>query len=320
MGSPVNVIRTSAQNYLINSLMNHLQRFGFVSATINASQTIKIQDRWITYINNVAFFTSATQGPTNITNPSGISRSALNFSSQASNTSAQGFVVQRIESNHAKDLANKKISLSFLIRNNNFTTVGLNLYYPNATDNFSGQTLFYSAPSQVLAANSTVKFVKFENILADSLVSRGLAVEIVYSGFSVGVSDDTALTEVMLNEGAAAIPFRPFGEWDFQREFAACQRYYERNSTRSQQVYDSSPQAGVFATTVPYKVTKRVSPVFNSYSPITLVVNTINDANGNNQTTATYPFVGIEHAVVQSTMVSATNRVPQLLWTADAEL
>lgn len=281
MGSPVNVIRTSAQNYLINSLMNHTQRLGIVSATINASQAVKIQDRWITYLNNVTFFTSASQGPTNISNPIGVLRSALNFSSQASNASAQGFVVQRIESHHAKDLANKGISLSFLLRNNNFTTVGLNLYYPNATDNYSGQTLFYSAPSQVFTANSTVKFVKFENILADALVSRGLAVEIIYSGFSIGVPDDTALTEVMLNEGVTAIPFRPFGEWDYARELIACQRYFcvLLNSKHSGWIRDSDD---VFSTDgAPFPVTMRTTPVGTVGAPSGYVLHVPNEISVN---------------------------------------
>lgn len=228
MGNPVNIIGALSRNYLMNSMMQYTQRLGVVSGTLTTTPTVRIQDRWLVSVANVSHFTSAAVGPTALTNPtSGISRSALNFSSQANNAAAEGQVAQRIEALHAKELAGKKASLSFLIRNNNFTTVGLRLYYPGGTDNWGSRTLFYTATPQVLTANSTVKLVKFENIPIHALVTQGLMVEIVYSGFSVGVADDTALSEVMLSQGEGAIAYKPFCNWDQAAELNMLMTFYQ---------------------------------------------------------------------------------------------
>lgn len=272
----VNEVKDSQRNYIINSLMEVNQRteVGGISGTINASQSYKRQDRWITYINNVSFFTSASQGPTNITDPvDGVSRTALNFSAQASSSSAEGYIVQRIEARNAKELVGKKVSISFLMRNDNFTTVRVRLYYANALNNFTGgQTQFHLTSSQVFTANTVVKEVKFEDMVTvPPQAENGIAVEIIYSGFSVGVSADTAFTKVMFNEGSVSATFKTFSE-GYSNEETECQRYYEFWTGRLR----AALQSGTNEFPIPMKAAKRATPTVTTIGDGATAVNSTN--------------------------------------------
>jgi hypothetical protein len=152
----------------------------------------------------------------------------MNINVDASSASAEVSIIQRIEAEDVKDLVkNGKLSLSFLMRNNNFTTVALKVYHANTTDNFSAQTLIHTAPDQVFTADTTAKEVKFENIDAPTSILTGLAIEIIYKGFTLSTADDTATTKIMLNAGKIAFSFNRAGD-NVGEEGSLCQRYYEK--------------------------------------------------------------------------------------------
>ena len=325
----VNEVKDSQRNYLINSLMEIRQRYGgSISGAITASQTYKVHDRWITYYNNAGFFSSAAQGPTVITDPTtGFTIDALNFNANASNASAEGYVVQRIEARHARELVGKKVSISFLLRNNNFTTVRVRLYYANALNNFTGgQTQFHLTSSQVLTANSTVKEVKFEDMVTVPVnAQNGIAVEIIYSGFSVGVTDDTAISKIMLNEGSVAATFRTFGD-SMEEEISLCQRYfcksYDLFTGPGTVTQSNANQFGAGSTTHRDSWVNtprmRVIPAMTIYSPKTGGSGLIHDRSSDVDLGVSFGDTGENRHNLSFTAVEG--RHYSYHWTADAEL
>ena len=331
----VNEVKDSQRNYLINSLMEIRQRYGgAISGAITASQTYKVHDRWITYINNAGFFSSAAHGPTVITDPvSGATIDALNFNANASNASAEGYVVQRIEGRFAKELVGKKVSISFLVRNNNFTTVRVRLYYANAFNNFTGgQTQFHLTSSQVFTANSTVKSVEFPDMVTVPVQAQnGIAVEIIYSGFSVGVTDDTALSKIMFNEGSTCATFSTYGH-NFDQELIACQRYFEKSYSQANgpgqalggvdadgALRQQSFGDGTFRWHAPFKVSKLKVPTMTFYNPNTGSSSTPLATDGSGNVSLTLVNTSEQGFSIERTGLAA-NTTSRTHYTADAEL
>jgi hypothetical protein len=219
---------TSKKNYIINGLADFRQRSA-TGVAIDATPAYRVHDRFLTYVNNLGFFNSAAHGPTSLVDPQGVTVNAMNTNADASSASAKYFTTQRIESLNSQELVGGKLSLSFLMKNVNFTDVSVNFYYPNTKDSFGGgQTLFHTTAVQVFAADANVKEVKFEDITVDSNVADGLAIEIVFEGYSIGVGGDAPITKIMLNEGEAAAPFQRAGD-TIGAEFDSCQRYYQKS-------------------------------------------------------------------------------------------
>jgi hypothetical protein len=119
---------------------------------------------------------------------------------------------------------------------------------------------------------------------------EGLAVEIVYKGFTLSTADDTATTKIMLNSGSKASNFARAGR-DIGDELAMCQRYFEK----SYEIGDSPGTPGGFGGSVsfhnstatndsrnytPYKVTKRVSATANFWNPVTGAANSFRSDAG----------------------------------------
>lgn len=313
MGSAVNIIGARSRNYLMNGDMSVRQRYGFFTNTITTARQILVPDRWRMSINNAGFFSASTAGPTTVTHPTtGLQRRAVNFNSTPSSASGQGIVDQRIESIYSQELVGKFASLSFLLRNNNFTTVNINLYYPTAQDNWGASTLFYTGTPQVLTADGVVKYVQFPNISMPAGIANGLMVEIVYSNFvNLGVNNDTALTDVMLNEGNGPIPFALFGGGDATAETQVCQRYFEVGVTQGRHDLNA-PAAATIGSQVSFNSMKRAAPAM-----------TFTDNSSGDWTTGVGSGGASVHGFAWNKNTGSGGTTPRTLnfvWVANAEL
>lgn len=255
------------QNYLINGALDLRQRSAGGQA-IDATQTYRVHDRFIAYVNNVSFFNSSAQGPTNLTDSDGVSWQAININCDASDSQAEAYIVQRIEAENVKPLlSNGKMSLSFLLRNNNFTTVAARFYYPNTTDDYSGgQTAFHTTADQVFTADTTAKEVKFENIDVPAAAEAGIAVEIIYKGFTLSTADDTAITKLMLNAGEFSVPFTRAGG-DVTMEEVLCKKYCWQPRAREMFGAGFWENSGFVRVSFKFPIRMRAIPTFTGITP-----------------------------------------------------
>jgi hypothetical protein len=196
------------RNYIINGGFDIWQRgTGFTALGTGAYGP----DRW-----------AAGVSPTNMTQstdtPIGSGFSVIY--ERTSGTVAQ--IMQRIEANDAKFLANKTVTLSWWQKEGGLdsSTQQVAFYFPNTTDVFSSVTQIGSTTTVGSLSTSWQRFTI--TITLPQEVDQGL--QVLFN--TAGINKDIYLWGVQLEEGSVATPFRRQGE-NIQAEIAACQRYYE---------------------------------------------------------------------------------------------
>jgi len=321
------------KNYIINGVMDFRQRSSG-GQTLGDNQAIRVQDRWVVNKNDNANFNTAGQGPTSLVDLNGVTVNALNINADALNSSAEVLVGQRIEALNAKELAGGKMSLSFLMKNVNFSTIAVKFYYAVSTDTFGSGTdvLFHTTPDQVFSVDSTVKEVKFEDISVHANSVNGIYMEIAYKGFVLSTAGDAPITKIMLNAGSKSNSFNRAGR-DIQGELALCQRYYEKSYndlvdpgtvTREGSAGFNSRLATEHTGTIKFGVSKITLPTCNVYSPQNGSVSRMDDQGAgfvNSFATISATLIGLNgFAEILSNGGFTVGGNTNFHWTADAEI
>lgn len=174
--------------------------------------------------------------------------------------------LQRIESVNCTDLAGNSVTVSFWAKQTSgagANSLALNLYYANATDNFSSVT---SISSNLFTG--TTGWVQYTATITGlpSGVANGLQV-LIYANTTGAAT--FLITGVQLEKSPTATSFdyRPYGT-----ELALCQRYYEKSYDQSV-IPGTASTAGLaggycyigsaasnIAPSTRFKVTKRATP------------------------------------------------------------
>ena len=239
------------QNTMINGGFDVWQRG--TSLTVTANTIAYTADRWIVFATGAnPVVSKAVSGL-----PTGVA-AALNVTGIAGLASVD--VSQRIEAVNSTQFKDKTITVSFQLYSTIPTTNGISVLYPNATDNWTGQT---SGPSD----NYTHGGTGFESFtitfdLTGGFPERGMAINLQLGGFGAGFNQ--ALADYKLEEGSTATTFTRAGN-NIAGELAMCERYYTFDGTdQLLHPYD----AANMGVTVTFHQSMRVAP--------TLVVSTVN--------------------------------------------
>lgn len=224
-GDVLGFIKNRPGNLLINGLTEIRQRSA-IGLAMDATFAYRVQDRFVTKVNNTGDFNTRIQSNTILTDTKGVVQEAMNIATNAVNVNAKVFIQQMIESLNAQALANKKASFSFEFLNRGFTDVTVNVYYPTVIDDHTVQTLIDSK-SETFAIDAVTKKFKFENISIPVEAKNGLAIEIVIDGIIIAADWDNPLSKFMFNEGPVVAEFERAGS-AITGELLLCQRYYER--------------------------------------------------------------------------------------------
>jgi hypothetical protein len=173
----------------------------------------------------------------------------------------------RIEANDSRLLKGETVTLSWWAKEGatDSSTANVELRYPTAADNFGTVTTFSSGEVGTLST-SWQRFSK--TILLPAEVSNGLELLFVFSG----INKNHFITNVQLEKGAVATPFRRNAP-SIQAELAACQRYYFRsgNPSTSNGMVASAGftfNSGVASCFVHFPVEMRVRPTSIDFSSV----------------------------------------------------
>jgi hypothetical protein len=233
-GTVVSTIDNNKKNYLINGAMDFWQR-GSSTSTIN-NQVLTASsfgggyhsaDRWGTFYN---------AGPTTRTvfRDSVVPDSSVNYSMRINSDHSGGnggsggniFTWQNVEAEHCADLVGKRVSFSFMVRNETVDEIQVYLQHANSKNNFASTTQIASVVVNDTPSTAW-KEIKLENVLIPAGGANGIRVQISFQGQWVSGASLTQIyiTKLMLNEGASAAPFRRSGD-TLAQEFHNCARYF----------------------------------------------------------------------------------------------
>lgn len=231
----------SFKNRIINPTMFHNQRgAGAVTAATGSSFAV---DRWsITYSSTGGGYQAQQMddGPT----------PALRYSLKCSQITAPSTSLiefrtrQIIELMNCRDLAGKKVAVSFWYKSNKTGTHIARIISTN-------QNSVTGATDSLMAFTvNTANVWEFKTVIFDSLVgitswgaspsenSYGIYLDIGFSGTTLALNDYFQLTGVQLESGSAATPFE-FRDQGI--EYGLCRRYYLRTGAK---FWGYSPAAG----------------------------------------------------------------------------
>jgi hypothetical protein len=325
------------RNRIINGDMRFDQRNNGASVTQGTSDTYSL-DRFLGYGNITSKFTMQQSS----TAPAGFVNSVVITSSAATvvGSSDQYYFAQKIEGFNVADLgwgtANAKtVTLSFWARasvtgtysvfllNNGSVYSYIANYTISVANTFEYKTITIGVPTvgTWLTTNGVGIYLGWDlgsgSTYNQTAGSWQAGNKRATSGSTQLVATSGAtlyLTGVQLEVGTAATAFerRPYGT-----ELSLCQRYYEEtNYNRSNEFQVHAITNGLNSTR--FQVRKRGTPAVVTYSSVTGVANTVNNGNGNVQTSiggyASYP----DCFAVQ--MGGTTSQMYTYFFTADAEL
>jgi hypothetical protein len=265
---------TSFRNRIINGAMVIDQRNAGASFTVPNANGYGSCDRWASLAGATSTWTMqrVSSGLANFAYALQAGRNA-----SSSSTSAL-YIGQVIETNNCQDLAGQSVTLSFYAKcGANFSAsssaLNVELWIGSGTD--QGWQSLNSATwtSQAQTINtSKVLTTTYQQFTSTATVPAGtneIAIRFWYAGVgTAGANDWFQITGVQLEAGSTASPFenRSYGT-----EFQLCQRYYEKSynidvapatstTVGNIDVYGSSDATSNAVITVPFKVTKRITP------------------------------------------------------------
>jgi hypothetical protein len=185
-------------------------------------------------------------------------------------------------------------------------------YYATTADTFG--TLASPTRTQISTGTFTVTSTLTNYSAQISIPAAATTgIEVV---FTVGAqtSGTWVIGNVQLEKGSTATSFdyRPYGT-----ELNLCHRYYEEtNNNRSVEFQVQCITNGL--TTTRFQVRKRATPTVTVYSSVTGVAGTVNNGNGNVQTSITSISQWPDCFAIQ--MTGTTSQVYTYFWAATAEL
>ena len=202
------------KNRIINGAMVIDQRNAGAAQTISAGSAPYTIDRWYLYSAGASVTGQRVAG----TLPN---QYAYRITGNTSNTNIT--FGQRIESYNTFDLTNQTVTLSFTLSSSSLTTATYNIYYPNATDNFTSTT---SITSGSITINSTPTRYSV-SINAGANAGNGLGIEFGNNITGLGSGQTFTIQNVQLEQNTSATPFE---RRLYNQELANCQRYYYRTT------------------------------------------------------------------------------------------
>jgi len=300
------------RNHIINGGFGIWQRG--TSLTTSSNDAYGFADRWSTNLGASTTFSRSTDVP-----------SGFQYSVSCAGTMHNG-IAQKIESVNCYDLVGQTITVSFYARRTSGSAgISINLAYANSPDNFSSTTTIVEATVIASPSASWTKYSYTTSSVLPAGVANGLKV-ILFNG-SIG-SDTTLYTGVQLERGTVAtqFEFRSHGE-----ELILCQRYYEKSYNLSTVPGTTGfGQGGEMKATqnsilpqatwqVQFKVSKRTTPTFTVYNPVTGGTGTCRDDLNNNDAVGT-TSIGESNAMPFDASGSSAGFNHYIHWTASAEL
>lgn len=268
----LNVIKDNRPNLLINGAMDFRQRSSGSEAIGTASGEYLVYDRWRVGANVTA---SPTVQPNlaqldNVNlSPEGPFTAKECMRLTADFTAATGSFFrlrQRVEFKNVQELARKgsPVSVGFWLWVDDLDRVTVRLEYPGADDSWGTQTTFATRQQDITTTGSW-QYYKFENIPLNLNAQAGLQLTIDIESVNVTATASNAyITEIMLNEGSSAAPFRRAGE-TIAEELQLCQRYYYRNTsniTMMRYGTTAGASSNLHSSTIIYPVEMRNLPTF----------------------------------------------------------
>ncbi|MCA8013834.1 hypothetical protein LGM38_17440 [Burkholderia vietnamiensis] len=234
----------AGKNRLINGSMRVAQR-GAVTCAANAT-TYGTADRFYVSVTGAAVGSSLIAGPKGFT-------SAMSISGTLGNTGVT--VGQRIESRNIGDLAAQTVTFSGWVFSSGGSAPVVAVGTPPSADNFAAVNWGPTSALPNLTPN-TWTFVKCTTLMPAGAVN-GAAVEMRFGAVTSGAS--VAVTGFQLEAGATATPFE---RTEFAEDLRTCQRYYEVLAPYFIQLGGYGLGGNVFPFSIPFKMTKRVPPMF----------------------------------------------------------
>ena len=195
------------RNIFINGAMAIAQR-----GTTSSSTGYQTVDRW--NMPNGTNQAQLTDAPTGFSN-------SLEVTGTVAGSSGYGIIYQNIESKNIIPFIGQSCVISAYIKNTgtSSSTFNCELYYANATDNFSGITYISSPTPQSITTGWTR--VTFPAFVVPSSAASGLQVRLFrYDGSN---SQKWQITGIQMEAGTVATPFE-FRQ--YTTELALCHRYY----------------------------------------------------------------------------------------------
>jgi hypothetical protein len=251
----------TGRNYFINGGFDVWQRGTDITTTGYSA------DRWILDWVNSGYTSGISGRLVRSTDaPTGITYSASCYSTQAT-----GFLLiqQPIEYLNAADLAGKVVTLSFYIKRVAAISGGfLSIRYDNggvSQDGFSGSLRDYNG-ADILSDLSTIptSWTRYSSTFTvPSGATNGLRVGVYLrnmSGVTTSGQEIVKISGIKLEIGNAATPFSRAGG-TIAGELAACQRYYQRFSFDTINVWMGIGHAGSGSTTQFYPMVKLNGPM-----------------------------------------------------------
>lgn len=197
----------SGQNLLING------GFDFWQRGTNFSGPVYGADRWLASA-DTSEFSRKPGGPS--------PRSAYHALQRAGRNAT---LAQRIESPNARLLTGRQVTLSFLARADASHSVKVRVSRPQMADNYLGGT---NLVFDVTLGVTTSVWNPFSHSfpVTETMASNGFEVAIGNSDTGGGETV-WEFAEIMLNEGAAVLPFRRAGS-SIGAELNLCERYFQK--------------------------------------------------------------------------------------------
>ena len=205
------------------------------------------------------------------------SQYALRFQRTAGNTNTNVLVLQTtLETAQSTIYAGKAITLSFYARKGaDFSGASSQItsavIYGTGTDQ-NGTSFTGSATAISQSTTLTTSWQRFQYTTTLSATANEIALQFSYSGVgTAGTNDYFEITQVQLEEGSIATPFKRAGG-TIQGELAACQRYYYRNIATANAFNNLGTGIATSTTNTqivtPFPVSMRVAPTSVDYSTL----------------------------------------------------
>lgn len=243
------------KNRLINSGMAIAQRGTSFTSPASGYYTL---DRWF-----VTWTGAAPATVAQVAGPAGF-RNALQITGATGNTATA--LAQRIESYNCSDLSGQTVTIQANMSASTPITVGWNLSYASATDNFGTVTSIASGTWSV-TTTSTVFSATITGLPAGAV--NGLQLTISPNNNTAFTSGTFTITGTQLEVGTVA---SSFDYRVYSHELAMCQRYYQEINGNGG--YSFMGNAGSTSSTnaragLSFLVQMRTNPSFSYSSPST---------------------------------------------------
>ncbi|NJO48246.1 MAG: hypothetical protein HC840_00860 [Leptolyngbyaceae cyanobacterium RM2_2_4] len=319
-------------NLVINGGFDFWQRNTSFAITTTYAYTA---DRWKAALSSGTGYTVSQSVRTNVTTMQSLT--SLRYQRDNGSSSTANAQIQTVfESRDSLKWRGLPLTISFsILKGTGWTPTAIDarIYSGTGTDqsdgpNFTGSTIVGST-SIAAGSISSTDFTRFSfttSVLPSNI--NQIALFFVVAGVgTAGTNDWYEITDVQMNIGTIAIPWRPYGQTN-QIELAACQRYFEKSynlTTNPGTVTGVGNEAivqvisgGPRSVKTAFKVSKRTTPTVTSYSPTTGTSGQLRNVTDTADQAAGFTDIG------ESGFTNATNagvgKEMRWQWTASAEL